>query len=55
MRVAARHGAREMTIDSDPHAEAFYLRMGAVRIGEVPADMDGVVRHLPRLRIALAQ
>lgn len=53
VRVAARLGAREMTIDSDPYAEAFYLRMGAVRIGEVRADVGGVARHLPRLRIAV--
>ena len=26
-----------LTIDADPHAEAFYLAMGARRIGEVPS------------------
>ena len=49
VRTAAAHGARELVIDSDPHAEAFYLRMGARRAGEVPAPMDGIPRILPRL------
>jgi GNAT superfamily N-acetyltransferase len=53
MRIAASHGARELRIDSDPYAEAFYLRMGAVRIGETAADVGGVRRALPRLRIAV--
>jgi GNAT superfamily N-acetyltransferase len=26
-----------LTIDADPHAEAFYLAMGAQRVGEVPS------------------
>ncbi len=38
-----------LIIDSDPHAEAFYLRMGCRRIGAVPASMPGVERLLPRL------
>lgn len=54
LRIAAEHGARTLTIDSDPHAEGFYLRMGAARIGEVPADVGGVRRSLPRLRMTLA-
>jgi GNAT superfamily N-acetyltransferase len=53
VRTAAAHGARALVIDSDPHAEEFYRRMGAERIGEVPADVEGVRRVLPRLRIAL--
>jgi GNAT superfamily N-acetyltransferase len=53
VRTAAEHGARELVIDSDPHAEGFYLRMGARRIGEVPADVDGAPRTLPRLRIPI--
>lgn len=39
----------QLIIDSDPHAEAFYLRMGCTRIGAVPANMPGVERSLPRL------
>lgn len=42
-----------MRIESDPHAENFYLRMGAVRVGETPADMEGVKRSLPLLRACL--
>ena len=30
-------GFNLLTIDADPHAEAFYLAMGAQRIGEVPS------------------
>jgi GNAT superfamily N-acetyltransferase len=55
LRTAAAGGARWMTIDSDPHAEGFYLRMGAVRTGEVPADVGGVRRALPRLRIPVSR
>ena len=43
-----------MLIDSDPHAEGFYLRLGGERIGgtaaPVPAD---AARLLPRLRFAV--
>ena len=38
-----------LVIDSDPHAEEFYLRMGCTRIGAVPANMPGVERSLPRM------
>jgi GNAT superfamily N-acetyltransferase len=46
--AAARAGAERVTIDADPHAEAFYLAMRAVRVGEVASDsIPG--RTLPRL------
>jgi predicted N-acetyltransferase YhbS len=46
--AATRLGAERMTIDADPHAEAFYLAMGAVRVGEAPSrSVPG--RALPRL------
>jgi GNAT superfamily N-acetyltransferase len=48
-RTAAGSGARWLRLDSDPHAVGFYERLGARRIGEVAADMDGVRRALPRL------
>jgi GNAT superfamily N-acetyltransferase len=51
--TARAGGATRLEIDSDPHAEAFYRRMGARRIGEVPADVDGVRRVLPRLEVIL--
>lgn len=53
--VQAARGLRaaRLEIDADPHAEAFYLRMGARRIGEVRADVADVRRVLPRMEIAL--
>lgn len=51
--TARAAGAARLQIDSDPHAEAFYLRMGARRTGEIPADVDGVHRVLPRLEVML--
>ena len=44
-------GATALRIASDPHAETFYLRMGARRIGDVPSTPEG--RRLPLLEIAL--
>jgi GNAT superfamily N-acetyltransferase len=43
-------GATTLEILSDPHAEGFYLRMGARRTGEKPAPVDDDPdRVLPRL------
>ena len=42
-----------LEISSDPNAEGFYERMGARRIGEVRADIDGQTRVLPRMRLDL--
>jgi GNAT superfamily N-acetyltransferase len=53
METARAQGAARLEIDSDPHAEEFYRRMGARRIGEVRADVDEVQRVLPRLEMAL--
>ncbi len=47
--TAREAGAVGLEIDADPHAEAFYLHLGARRVGEVRADMDGQPRILPRL------
>ena len=38
-------------IVSDPNAEAFYLKAGARKIGEVPSAVEGQQRCLPRLAI----
>lgn len=46
---AQSQGARRLTIESDPHAEGFYLRMGARRIGTVTRELDGQPRALPLL------
>ena len=42
-----------LELSADPNAEGFYERMGAARIGDVRADMDGQTRVLPRMRITL--
>jgi ribosomal protein S18 acetylase RimI-like enzyme len=49
---AARMGFRALLIDADPNAEAFYLHLGAVRIGEVPSTVIPG-RTLPLLRFTL--
>jgi len=51
---AARLNATTMQIESDPNAEGFYKRMGARRIGEVTAVMDGQPRVLPLLIVDVA-
>ena len=41
-----------LTVVSDPHAEEFYLRLGARRVGEVAAPMPGAPdRTLPLLEL----
>jgi predicted N-acetyltransferase YhbS len=50
--AAARAGAEVIEIESDPNAEPFYRRMGAVRVGEVPAPVPGAPhRTLPLLNL----
>jgi GNAT superfamily N-acetyltransferase len=44
---ARSSGAARLWLEGDPHAEGFYLRMGMVRFGAVPAPMDGQARELP--------
>ena len=53
-RRAAELGFGELELSADPNAEPFYERMGAQRIGEVPADIFGQARVLPRMRVDLA-
>ena len=48
---AVERGANVLELSADPYAEGFYARMGAKRIGEIPANMDGQARVLPRMRI----
>ncbi len=49
---ARRLGFTILSIHSDPHAEAFYLHMGATKIGELPSgSIPG--RTLPLLEIRL--
>ena len=54
----ARDRAAELRVpvielSADPNAEGFYQRMGAKRIGEVPAEMEGRSRVLPRMSVDL--
>ena len=52
VRRARATGAPVLTIASDPHAEGFYLAMGARRVGLVPSQsIPG--RALPRLVLEL--
>lgn len=44
-------GARLLEIASDPHAEGFYRKMGARRVGDVPSRPAG--RTLPLLHLDL--
>lgn len=54
MAVAKQVGAKELIIDSDPNAEGFYRACGAVRIGSIPAPIDGEPqREIPVLRLAI--
>ena len=50
---AQEMGLIELELSADPNAEGFYQRMGAKRIGEIQADMDGQPRVLPRMKIEL--
>jgi N-acetylglutamate synthase-like GNAT family acetyltransferase len=50
---AVERGANALELSADPYAEGFYARMGAKRIAEIPADMGGEPRVLPRMRIEL--
>lgn len=49
---AAERGFGSLVLDADPHAEPFYLRAGAVRIGTSPSgSVPG--RLLPRLEMSV--
>jgi GNAT superfamily N-acetyltransferase len=48
-RLARAAGAGALRVESDPHAESFYVHMGATCYGRVPAAMDGTERFLPLL------
>lgn len=51
--IARASGAGRMRIVGDPHAEAFYARMGATLYGREPASMEGEERFLPLLEKTL--
>ena len=51
MERAAALDVRDVELSADPNAAGFYTRMGAMKIGEVDAPIDGEERKLPRLKI----
>ena len=52
VETASRLGFRQITIESDPYAEAFYLAMGARKVGEVSSTLRAG-RRLPLLEFSL--
>lgn len=50
--VAREWGYATMEMVADPHAEVFYLRLGATRVGTVPSEVFPG-RRLPLLRLSL--
>ena len=53
IQTAREIGLDEFTIDSDPHAEEFYRKMGAVRIGEVESTVFRG-RKLPLMKMVVS-
>lgn len=53
MLVAREKGWSSLRILSDPYAQPFYERFGAIKIGEHPAPVAGTARTLPVLRLDL--
>jgi GNAT superfamily N-acetyltransferase len=53
--IASNAGAHGLEIDADPNAEAFYLRMGALRVGEIQSQVDGQPRVRPLLHLPLGK
>ncbi len=52
-RVGRAAGWSSVQVISDPHAEGFYLRLGARRVGEQISDLEGHRRALPVLLVNL--
>ena len=50
---ARRVGARRLRILSDPHAQAFYHRMGAGTVGRVDGSIGGVGHWLPTMELEI--
>jgi len=54
LQLARAGGARELHIDADPHAEAFYVSHGAVRVAQVGAPIEGQPQRVrPQLVLAV--
>jgi ribosomal protein S18 acetylase RimI-like enzyme len=51
---ATAHGQSELLVGADPNAEAFYLRLGARRVGELAAAIAGDARRVrPQLVLSI--
>lgn len=50
LKKARDLGLVQFTLDADPNAEGFYLKMGAYTIGKTPSSIDPE-RYLPLLRV----
>ncbi|MCZ8431171.1 GNAT family N-acetyltransferase [Achromobacter ruhlandii] len=56
VETAGQRGATVLTIDAEPHAEAFYLAQGARRTKIIPAPIDGDPHRMrPQLELAMGQ
>jgi GNAT superfamily N-acetyltransferase len=55
IRQAADSDLPNMEIESDPHAEGFYLKMGARRVGARIYKLEGQQRMLPLLYLSVHQ
>jgi GNAT superfamily N-acetyltransferase len=51
---ARNNGCKVIELVADPNAEGFYLRQGAIRIGEIRGNVLGNPRVLPRMQLVLA-
>ena len=50
---AKTQGVFTLKIEADPHAQSFYERMGARKIGEHQSEVDSQPRILPIMEIDL--
>ena len=56
LAAAAGAGVAAVRVESEPHAEVFYLKLGARRAGAVPAPMPGAAdRTLPLLEFDVSR
>src|SRR5262245_38493505 len=51
---ARNHGYDVMELVADPNAEGFYLRQGAIRIGEIHGHVLGNLSVLPKMHLVLS-
>ena len=40
--IALRHGGKKLRVESDPHAEGFYVKMGMRRVSEKESSIPGL-------------